>query len=189
MRTYLAYTNEDIHRCAAEVTSLAGLLKKLGLRPAGGNFANMKAKLQQLAVNCEHWTGPAWNKGARLKDWSKYRKISSLRPHLLKLKSEQCENCGLTTWLNSPISLEVHHINGDRTDNRLENLQALCPNCHSFTDNYRNKKRLSARAEKPEVERVKFNETYCHGNVEPSSKREGAETKRRGPKSKDKVKT
>lgn len=188
MRTYLAYTNEDIHRCAAEVTSLAGLLKKLGLRPAGGNFANMKAKLQQLAVNCEHWTGPAWNKGARLKDWSKYRKISSLRPHLLKLKSEQCENCGLTTWLDSPISLEVHHINGDRTDNRLENLQALCPNCHSFTDNYRNKK-LSAQAEKPEVERVKFNETYCHGNVEPSSKREGAETKRRGPKSKDKVKT
>ena len=49
----------------------------------------------------------------------------------------KCECCGLTEWQGKPLSLEVHHINGDRYDNRRENLQILCPNCHSVTDNWR----------------------------------------------------
>ena len=39
-------------------------------------------------------------------------------------------------WMNKKIPLQLHHINGDRTDNRIENLQLLCPNCHALTDNY-----------------------------------------------------
>ena len=35
--------------------------------------------------------------------------------------------------------MELHHINGDHTDLRIENLQILCPNCHALTDNYRGK--------------------------------------------------
>ena len=42
--------------------------------------------------------------------------------------------------MGEPIPLELHHINGIRNDLRIENLQILCPNCHSFTDNYRGKK-------------------------------------------------
>ena len=45
----------------------------------------------------------------------------------------------LKSWLGAKIPLELHHINGDNTDNRIENLQLLCPNCHALTDNYRGK--------------------------------------------------
>jgi 5-methylcytosine-specific restriction endonuclease McrA len=52
------------------------------------------------------------------------------------VKIQQCDTCGLSDWLGAPISLELHHINGDGFDNRLQNLQLLCPNCHSQTDTW-----------------------------------------------------
>ncbi len=59
------------------------------------------------------------------------------------LKEPRCEVCGLTAWRGRPLSLELHHVNGDGHDNRLENLLLLCPNCHSQTDTWgaRNKGR------------------------------------------------
>ena len=52
------------------------------------------------------------------------------------LKEGRCEICGLEEWLGHPISLELHHVNGDKLDHRLESLQILCPNCHSQTENF-----------------------------------------------------
>jgi DNA-binding transcriptional ArsR family regulator len=52
------------------------------------------------------------------------------------IKERRCESCGLREWRGLPIPLALHHVNGDRHDNRLENLQILCPNCHGLTDTW-----------------------------------------------------
>lgn len=52
------------------------------------------------------------------------------------LKEARCESCGLREWQGRPLPLELHHLNGDGEDNRVENLQLLCPNCHSQTDSW-----------------------------------------------------
>jgi 5-methylcytosine-specific restriction endonuclease McrA len=67
-----------------------------------------------------------------------YRSRHNLKLRMLStgLKEDRCECCGLSSWRELPISLALHHVNGDRLDNRLENLQLLCPNCHSQTENF-----------------------------------------------------
>lgn len=69
---------------------------------------------------------------------SKLKTNSELKKHLLKnnFKEYRCECCNNTEWNGKPIPLQTHHINGDNTDNRIENLQLLCPNCHAITDTY-----------------------------------------------------
>jgi len=47
-----------------------------------------------------------------------------------------CEWCEISEWRGRRLSLSLHHLNGDGTDNRRENLLLLCPNCHSQTENY-----------------------------------------------------
>ena len=60
-----------------------------------------------------------------------------MREPLIYERGKKCENCGLQEWLDKPIKLEVHHIDGDKSNNVRENLLLLCPNCHSYTENYR----------------------------------------------------
>ena len=69
-------------------------------------------------------------------------------------KDRVCEKCGLSNWLNNPIPLELHHVNGNRLDNSLINLQILCSNCHGQTDNYcsKNTKRYINNKNTPIIE-------------------------------------
>lgn len=55
------------------------------------------------------------------------------------IKENKCEICGITEWNGNPISMELHHIDGNRFNHSLENLQMLCPNCHSQTETFRAK--------------------------------------------------
>ena len=62
------------------------------------------------------------------------------------LKENRCEGCGIQDWLGKPLSMALHHVNGEGTDNRLENLMMLCPNCHSQTENFSGRGRKRAEA-------------------------------------------
>lgn len=65
-------------------------------------------------------------------------KIKLIEDGVKEFKCEQCEN---SIWNGKPIPLELHHVDGNRFNNELENLQILCPNCHTLTPNYGNRKR------------------------------------------------
>lgn len=66
------------------------------------------------------------------------RNRTHVKSRLLRagLLEERCSTCGITQWRGAPLALELHHVNGDGRDNRLENLTILCPNCHSQTDTW-----------------------------------------------------
>jgi len=115
------------------------------------------------------------------------RSRGHLKRRLLEagLKAPRCERCGIDRWLDQPLGLALHHVNGDRLNNRLENLQLLCPNCHSQTENWggRNKGRaVTSRGagrspgmtEHPEPDEVEMTDapTGEGGADEPDANRE-----------------
>lgn len=65
--------------------------------------------------------------------------VQTLRKIMLKNAEYKCEICNLSDWLDGPITLELHHIDGNNKNNKTDNLQIVCPNCHSQTDNFRAK--------------------------------------------------
>jgi predicted HNH restriction endonuclease len=62
---------------------------------------------------------------------------SSRHARLAKHRGPRCQSCGLDVWMGEPITLEVHHLDGDSTNNEEDNLLLLCPNCHALTGGWR----------------------------------------------------
>ena len=148
------WTDQDFVEAVRTSYSYAQVIEKLHLRVAGSNYDTVKRKINELHLDVSHMTGQAWNQGLRRKPLREARPLSEilvqhstfinanhLRERLLKegVKQLKCECCGSTEWMGQPIPLELHHVNAVRDDQRLENLQLLCPNCHALTDNYRGK--------------------------------------------------
>ncbi len=86
----------------------------------------------------------AWSRGKTFIEFKEHsisnRKIVKRALIRNKIKEYKCEKCGISTWCNKPLVLQLHHINGIKNDNRIENLQLLCPNCHAQTDTYKKRK-------------------------------------------------
>lgn len=62
-----------------------------------------------------------------------------IKRYLLEKYDNKCCKCGWNKINNftGTIPLEVHHKDGDYTNNSEENLELLCPNCHSLTETYK----------------------------------------------------
>lgn len=147
-----SYSVDELNNAVKESFSKSEVCKKLGIEPVGRNITSIGKRIKELGLDDSHFTGQLHNKGKHdkktpLKDLlvenSNYNS-SRLKERLIeeKLKEKKCELCGETHKLGKPIPLQLHHINGDHFDNRLENLQILCPTCHAMTENF-NKPKLS----------------------------------------------
>lgn len=150
------WTETQLRAAAKESYSIRQVIFKLGLISAGGNYVQTQKFLKLFKIDTSHFKGKGWNKG--LKGIGKPHiplekvlvKNSFYQSHKLKkrlfvlgLKTEKCENCGWAErTMDGRLPLELDHINGNRNDNRLENLRILCPNCHSLQPTHRARNRL-----------------------------------------------
>lgn len=73
-----------------------------------------------------------------------------VRRYLMSKYNNSCQECGWSKInpATQTIPLEIHHIDGDFSNNRPENLQLLCPNCHSLTENYGSRNKNCTRKRK-----------------------------------------
>lgn len=143
MRLDILEQRASIEKWIAEYRPKAFICRELRCKPS-----TLNDYLSRMGIE---YAGNMGGKGhkycpTRKKAQDFLRKGSLISSHKLRLKllrdqvkEWRCERCGNTTWLDEPIPIELHHINGDRFDNRIGNLQLLCPNCHALTDNHAGK--------------------------------------------------
>ena len=142
MKKWEKFSRDEIEQIVSESKSNREVAKKLGYQPnGGGTMANLRTMYNELDIDISHFDGQGWNKDnynfeSFTKGTPKKNGKTTLAP-LIALRGRKCERCGLTEWLGKPINLEVHHEDGDRLNNSLDNLRLLCPNCHSYTPNFR----------------------------------------------------
>jgi predicted RNA-binding Zn-ribbon protein involved in translation (DUF1610 family) len=145
------YSEEEFRQAIANSLSIRESLGKLGLKPTAGNYITFHKKAKTLEISTKHFkpmartntSHPVYALDEILIESSHYTSFDRLKIRLLeaKLLSYECSKCHISEWNNEKISLHLDHINGIRTDNRLENLRFLCPNCHSQTETYSGKNR------------------------------------------------
>lgn len=133
----------ELKKAISESYSYSEVLRKLNIPVSGNNSTTLKRKIEEYGISTDHFTfRPKQIKQKQPVEVylseNTHIATSKLKNKLIKsgLKENKCEICGISSWLGKRLICQLHHINGNNTDNRLENLQILCPNCHSQTDNY-----------------------------------------------------
>jgi hypothetical protein len=156
------YTEAEAREAVAASKSYSEVLRRLGLRPAGGNHALLKKWVNETwKISTDHFD-PG---GASVRNLHKARvpldavlveKSTYSRGNLKRrlyeegLKQPLCELCGQDeNWKGCRMSLILDHINGVPDDNRLTNLRIVCPNCAATLDTHcgrKNRKPPALRA-------------------------------------------
>ena len=140
------FSKEYVKNIVKQCSSIADFCRYVGWKPRGDNYRIFHKYVYEYDLDISHFIG--YKSNTKKNNSEEYLiqnsyKITSNR--LLKKlleegkKEYKCECCGLSEWNGKSISLELHHINGEHYDNRIENIQVLCPNCHAQTENYRGK--------------------------------------------------
>lgn len=144
------YNANELAEVCRQCFSYSQVLLSFGLKNSGGNYKTLRDKIKELKIDISHFTHQGGNKGKTLKPHYEVKdyvegNIKTIS-HTLKLKlislglkKHECEGCKLSQWKNfltnemEDIPIDLDHIDGDRDNNKLENLRILCPNCHRKT--------------------------------------------------------
>lgn len=137
-------SDEEFEQLVKESRSFQDLANKIGyIKTGGGTQEVLKKVVKERNLDVSHFTAQRWNKGNH--DYSTFKENvpkkngKTTLDAIIELRGRKCEQCGSVSWLDQPINLEIHHKDGNHNNNSLDNLQLLCPNCHSYTENYRGK--------------------------------------------------
>jgi hypothetical protein len=147
MSGFRRYTDSALIEAVQSSRSIRQVLAKLGLSPTRANYAGIQQHFRRLQLDTTHMQGQGWLKGGTSSPWanpqplesilvenSPCRATSRLKRRLIRegFLVNRCALCGSPpTWQDQPLVLILDHINGNRADNRIENLRLLCPNCNS----------------------------------------------------------
>lgn len=127
-------------------TSFREIMNHFSYRAGGDSYSLLKKILNSNDINYSHFKNTSTFDKKPLEFYltlNSHISSNQLKIKLIKANKliNKCSECGIENEYNSrPITLQLDHVNGDSTDNRLENLRILCPNCHSQTATWGGKK-------------------------------------------------
>lgn len=141
------YTKDKLEDAVLKSTSVQGVARILLGKPVSGNqHQHIKKMLRKYEIGTDHFLGYRHNLGMisnkrkspnQIFITGQRQKSFLLRRALLESGVEyKCSSCNINIWKDRKLNLEIDHIDGNSTDNRIENLRFLCPNCHSQTHTF-----------------------------------------------------
>lgn len=145
----ITYTEDRLRSAVADSNTFADVLRTLGLQPSSGSHVLLKKRVERLGIDTSHFHSRKVFSRAKIQltperilvlggRLDHKRTGACLRKALIAVgRPYLCAECGLIPfWNGKDLVLQVHHKNGLNWDNQPENLDFLCPNCHTQTDNY-----------------------------------------------------